>query len=255
MKSKKIITAFIIFVFLAVVTVGFFSAFTLKRVDVDFTVSEYGKPSSILLEEELCSFKGQSLIFLKEDKVLSVIEKYPYFEAISVKKSYPNGLNVTVKERRETYKIFDGADYYVIDDKGVILNKNDNFASNLVEITGVVLSMPTVGTTATCTQTDCSELLSLVYGMSDIVDSTDSVEKIELKSMDDSNLRERWRVIFHMRTGVKIAIYDAFDEGLAKMQTALSKFEDITDYQKCYNYVVAYKQDGKVVAIYTENEF
>lgn len=251
MKSKRIITAFIVFVFLAVATVGFFSVFTIKRVDASFAVSDYGKPSSEDLCKELNSIKGKSLLFLKEEQVKSVIDKYPYFETLSVSKSYPNVVTVSLKERRETYLVNDGDNYYVLSDSGFILNKNARFEENLITFTGVMLSNPEVGKKAVCNVVERTELLDIVYGMSEMLDSTDSVKSVEIISMNE-HLKEGWRVVFNMKTGVKIVIYDAFVDGLDKMQCALSLYEGLNDYQKCYNYVIADKRDdGKIVVEYT----
>lgn len=255
MKSKRIITLFIIFVFVTVITVGFFSVFTIKRVDVSFAVSQYGKDSPKELCEELDSVKDENLLFFDTEKIKDVVSKYPYFEVVNLEKSYPNAVIVNLKERRETYSVSQDGDYYVLDENGIVLNKNNKFADNLIALDGAYLTNITIGSKAVCVQDDRTKLLDIVYGMSDILDSTDSVERIELKSMDDSNLLERWRVVFRMRTGVSIVIYDAFDDGLLKIQCALSRFENISDYQKCYNYVIASKVNGEITATYTENEF
>lgn len=256
MKGKRLITVFIVIVFLTVSALGFFSVFTLKDIHVNFSVSDYNKTTSVRLINDLEKYKGKNLLFFNANDMRDVFDDYPYFEVISIKEKHPNSVELNVKERKETFLVNDNGQKYVLDEKGFIVAKDVYFAEKLVEIKGINLLNPTVGETAVCTEEIRTSLLSVVYDMSGLAQFSDQVESVTVMNMNNSYLEESWRVVFSMNTGVKIVITKAFENGALKMQAALEKFEDLDDYMKCYNYIVVstIAETGKPQAVYTVDD-
>ena len=62
--------------------------FSVKKISAEFSV--YGESEAVKIQEDIDSFKGKSLIFLKTTDVYKIGEKYPHYEITSVEKEYPN---------------------------------------------------------------------------------------------------------------------------------------------------------------------
>lgn len=89
--------------------------------------------------------KGVNLIF---DAGLSDIKKNlkdnPYFEDIYVKRSLPDKLVISVKERRQTAAIVYGESFVVIDENGIVLRKA-NVDPQVTLLTGLTISKMNIG--------------------------------------------------------------------------------------------------------------
>lgn len=248
MKNKKLMTAFIGVVFFIVVLVCFFSIFSIKSVDAVYLIADSGKTYSEEVQKKLNKkFLGRSLLFAKAGEVNSVLKDYPYLEVTEAKKSFPNKITVSLKERQEIYLIKQGEDEYILDETGFIVNKDAAYGEKFIDITGVELVEPKVGEAVFATE---NELLFTAFKMSGIADYTDNVEKIEVVSgVEKSDL------IFHMRTGLKITVIKALDGGEEKMKKAFDTFDDtLSDYEKGNGDLLVYKSAaGEIIAAFTEH--
>lgn len=89
--------------------------------------------------------KGVNLIF---DAGLSDIKKNlkdnPYFEDIYVKRSLPDKLVISIKERRQTAAIVYGESFIVIDENGIVLRKA-TVDPQVTLLTGLTISKMNIG--------------------------------------------------------------------------------------------------------------
>ena len=120
MQNGKKLVIMIAVAFGIAVIVSFIMLFSVKKVAAEFSV--YGVSSAEEIQNDLDSFKGRSILFVKENDVRAVLDKYPYYEIESVKKEYPNVLRVSVVKRAEAFKIVASGRSYVIDAVGNVLN-------------------------------------------------------------------------------------------------------------------------------------
>ena len=93
---------FLIFIFLIFSTYNnkdnkksFIVVFPIKEILIENNVA-----SNLLeLETELNFLINSNLIFLNEDKILSIIEKFDFIENIQLKKKYPSTIKITIFEK------------------------------------------------------------------------------------------------------------------------------------------------------------
>ena len=134
MKHKSLITIFVIAIFTLISVFTVFSVFTIDYVDVKFNISDGGKVTADKIEDALSDWKGKNLLFINEDKIVDEIKDYTYFEVVSIKKDFPNRLNVEITERKARYIVeFEGEDY-VLSTDGFVLEKLTNENSSLIRI-------------------------------------------------------------------------------------------------------------------------
>ena len=244
-KSKVLLNLIIALIFLAVLVFGFFSVFSLKTVDAEFSVA-YGREYSADIQKKLEGYKNKNLLFLKTEEIGGIFGDYPYLEVTELKKVYPSTLRVAVKERQEIYKLTVGEDYYVIDDAGNVLAKNFSYGDKLIELGGVTVLRAAVGEKLGVEET---ELLSAVFEMSAVGLYTNNIEGIEI----DYGL-EKSDVVFRMRTGVNVTVTKALDDGIAKMEKAMQAYDAADDYVKSTNDILVVKTDeGEIKATWTSH--
>ena len=252
MKGKRriFLNLIVAAAFLIVVIVAFFSVFLLAEVRVRFVLGENGGAYEGEIRETLEAHRGESLLFLDTEEIRKELAAYPYFEVKKLEKSYPNGLEVELSERREMFLFESGGSSYILDGTGFILAEGvqkdglirltaKTFAEdvNVIDEDIAVLSAE-VGSALSL---EDGGLLSLVYQMSELADYTDTIEKIEVRYGEIGGEVLSDEVVFHMRTGVEIWVSSALDAGLDKMALALQAFNAGTDYQKSTRYIEVHR--------------
>lgn len=252
MKGKRriFLNLIVAAAFLIVVIVAFFSVFLLAEVRVRFVLGENGGAYEGEIRETLEAHRGESLLFLDTEEIRKELAAYPYFEVKKLEKSYPNGLEVELSERREMFLFESGGSSYILDGTGFILAEGvqkdglirltaKTFAEdvNVIDEDIAVLSAE-VGSALSL---EDGGLLSLVYQMSELADYTDTIEEIEVRYGEIGGEVLMDEVIFHMRTGVEIWVSSALDAGLDKMALALQAFNAGTDYQKSTRYIEVHR--------------
>lgn len=266
MKGKRriFLNLIVAAAFLIVVIVAFFSVFSLAEVRVRFVLGENGGAYEGEIRETLEAHRGKSLLFLDTEEIRKELAAYPYFEVKKLEKSYPNGLEVELSERREMFLFESGGSSYILDGTGFILAEGvqkdglirltaKTFAEdvNVIDEDIAVLSAE-VGSALSL---EDGGLLSLVYQMSELADYTDTIEEIEVRYGEIGGEVLMDEVIFHMRTGVEIWVYSALDAGLDKMALALQAFNAGTDYQKSTRYIEVHRnrETNELEVYFTEH--
>ena len=254
MKGKRriFLNLIVAAAFLIVVIVAFFSVFSLAEVRVRFVLGENGGAYEGEIRETLEAHRGKSLLFLDTEEIRKELAAYPYFEVKKLEKSYPNGLEVELSERREMFLFESGGASYILDGDGFILAEGGQ-NEGLIRLTAktfaeddeearedIAVLSAEVGSTLSL---EDGGLLSLVYQMSELADYTDTIEEIEVRYGEIGGEVLMDEVVFHMRTGVEIWVSSALDAGLDKMALALQAFNAGTDYQKSTRYIEVHRNE------------
>lgn len=128
MKTRVILTTVIAFLLLvAVVAAGLNTVFTVTLVEAEFTlVSEKGKEDAAALQDRLDSYRGKSTTFLSLSRITEEAEAFPCFRLESVAKRFPSTIEVKVSERKETFAVFNGDTYAILDETGAYIYDGEN---------------------------------------------------------------------------------------------------------------------------------
>ena len=121
MKLKKVSTILIAVVFMISVIVACIGLFSVKKVHVDFTVSASADIERV--QNKLNKFLGVNLLVFNEQEVSLALKDEPYYEVLSVEKSYPNILSVSLKERVEVYYLEFQGEFFIMNEDGFVVNK------------------------------------------------------------------------------------------------------------------------------------
>ena len=250
-KNRKILLIAVCIVFVAVVIFVGFSVFTVKKVNADFSLSESGKDKAVAIQDKLDGYIGKNLLFFNTDEIKSVVEQDPYLEVVSLKKSYPNVIDISVKERQGIFAIEYNSKKYVLSDEGIVLSElEENYEQRdyvALSIAGYTIEKLNIGQKIVLNDKDCLNnllVISYAYEYNDCVKSM-SVEKIH----DTKTLGYQTYITLNTYSGVQIAIWNAERNGVEKVEKAFNAYNtEESDYKKSSNKIDVYEDEtGKIV--------
>ena len=244
MKSKKIAVILIAVAFMLVVVLSTMGLFTVKKVHVDFAVSESRNAEQI--QRTLDGFVGSNLLFLNTESVKAALKDECYMEVLSIDKQYPNVINVKLKERREVYYLEYNGKYYVTTAEGFVLNeltKDPNSREKIrLDFDGIDIVDIAVGSYVKTTD---DALLTVVFDMAKSVNLTDCIKTINIFKMGN----EQPDVTFETYTGVKIIVEKANVDGKAKAIKGFDAYDKKAgDHEKMFSCIRVNKE-----VIWSEN--
>lgn len=249
MRAKKLFVIFLAAVCMLAVALSCVFIFAIEEINVEFAVGEQTDVSAV--SQTIDEYTGKNLLFADLDEIKNDLKKYPYFKVESIKKNYPNGIDITLSERVEVYWFESDGVYYTLDKTGFILKKEDQKPSDenriqLVFDENVNFTSLKVGEVV---KTDKDELVNCVFSMASKVRLTDCINKIQVFSKPEQD------VTFYTYTGVKITIRDADESGDEKARVAFDFYDKLDDYSKAFNEIIGYYNEylGKIEADWSKN--
>ena len=234
MNVKRTLVSIITAAFIAISIFVFFTAFKIKEVDATFTTIQ-GSQRVEGVQTYLNEMVGDNLLFLKRAEVQQEIEKDPYFKVENVKKSFPNVLTLSVKERREVFSVFYNNTYFVVAEDGVVLRSLAEKPTNLIEITladSLQFTNVVVGSNLSCTE---SNRLYMALALTESVRLNDCVNQLYLSKSDAGAEIGVFQtnVTYGLITGGSIEILNVENLGKEKAETSMQAFDNETsDYVK-----------------------
>ena len=246
---RKIIALVIAVVFLAALVISLGLIFSVRNVNV--TIISYADDYDEAYKQakqSLDGIKGESLVFLDESSVIKAVEGSNY-SVEAIEKKFPCTVNVTIKERVETFSLFAGGLYYMYDSDGVYLNDSANLeninsvdGSPNVELKGVFEEqIKHIAGIALLFKQEFKSLRSIVAS-------------IELKTNPGVEGYIE-KLFFNIRSGVRIEIYDYNESTDTKIKVAYSAYCTLSDRQKLSGTIRCYRiggTDGLINADYSQ---
>ena len=251
MKYKKPLIALTFALLLVSALICFLYAFKTADVEVTVTKTEISDSSvEVGVLNSLSSLKGKCLPFLSESKIIEAAKSgSPYAEVISVKKSYPNKIVVSIKERVETFFISSGENSVMTDENFHVLRVTKENANRLdgnrnVEIilnpTDVKEGSFAVGATVTVNDGETAETLKTLIPLL----------RQNRKTVKSASVTVRENGVFFRSAsltfleGAKFELALAHERTADKFNAAKQKYESLTD-KSAGEFIVSVK-DGAI---------
>lgn len=233
MKTRKTCAILIAAAFVVSAIMSCALLFSVRRVEVKFVVSNGSDVAAIT--EELDKLKGKSTFTVSKNDAEALLEKYPYyFLAEEPVKRFPNVIVLTVKERREVYRLTYGENIYILDQDGFLLSveKDRPQSRELINMTfdGIEITDATAGKVLSVSD---SETFNVFLDAAKSVDLTDNVKSVKVLSAT-----ERKEFFFETYTGVTVEIMRADVLGKEQTVAAFESYNNVVnDYFKWTNYI------------------
>lgn len=245
MKNKILFTIMISVLFILITVFTFFSVFTIKHVKVDYSVLSSGGAGADKLQNVLSNYKGDNLLFVDTDEIVSSLKDNTYFEVLSCKKSYPNTLSLTVRERRARFTTNHLGEDFILSSDGFVLEKSST-KTNLIKLTcatkpnGNVFSIKDV-TVGENLETTENEIFSKCL---EIIDNASLSDYITEVSVFYTGVSGGDFLFLHTTTSGIIVIQDFTVKSVDKAVKASASYTARDDYHKANYYLYVFEDES-----------
>ena len=183
----------------------------------------------------LSEYRGKLMGSVSEEKIKKCFDGTDYVLE-GFQKDYPCTLNITLKERRETFAIFSSDGYKVYDSDGEFFRMKPNLENNVDGALNVL---------AEVSEERIKDVAYVARLFADSFSALRSmVERISIDRTDADNMT------FMLRCGLKIRVIDYENLTEAKISAAVAGFEKLSGEQKLRGVIRADVSGGSAVAIY-----
>ncbi len=205
-RRRRLFISLIFFIIIAIITLAIM-CFTLF-----FPIKSIGaKGSKLYTSEQIVAASGIDVgdkLFAVSKKTVenSIRKSLPYVDAVTIKREFPDGIKLTVKDAEEYVCYNVDGKYYVVSKKGYVLSENGEKPENIFEIIcgGVGCE---IGAQVTFEDEEAQELIDTLtdaFSKQDIsIDEIDITNTIQIKA----KVENRFDVYFgtHENIDKKIA--------------------------------------------------
>ena len=235
--------------FLSATVLGVSTVFRVDRVVIEATVvSEDAKDEAEALREKILeAYRGESSLFVEEEKAKEIFEEFPYFRMLSFKMDYPDKIVIKAAEDEEVYAVekADGG-YYILGADGVVLGERESPLNRSDGGTNVIVR----GVTPTATRGEkisgdgTAEILSLC-GFASL--SLDGVRSNILSAEWQKPASSVTQITLLMKEGVKIVVQNPQTLTKEKAEAFVSFYLSLSDSQRLTGEIrVTHDEDGTI---------
>ena len=242
---RKIIFTIIAVAFLASIVIGVGVIFAVKNVNISLDCYSYeegdpqaGKQIADYKEKILKKVRGTVIYFVSDEDIAEVIDGDYSLE--SVKKVYPCTLNITLKERKETFSVAlpDGK-FALYDENGVLLDGSATKRSDY----DVALDLKN-GESVENAASLCAVFKNKFSAFRSMVKSVEFVDAA-FASMPYTNM-----ITFRLNCGVSIEIWNYNKNYADKMNAVFNYFEGLSSDKKTKGKVICSPTESGELNIY-----
>lgn len=247
---RKIIYAVLCVIMVAALVIGMGVIFAVKNVNVTLISYSYEENSEKAVAQTarfkadiLSKTRGTMISFVGDDAVSSAIGDSGYV-VVSYEKVYPCTLNVTVRERRETFVVAESEESYSIyDESGLFLRKADSAEAALNKFDGE----PNLAVTSDGANALDGEILQKIASACGVFGQKFNSARSVLGGVEIT----RTGLTFSFKSGVKLVIYDFGNMIEEKTEAAYNYFCKLSGTQKiCGTIYCSMTTEGKVNVTY-----
>lgn len=141
MKYKRLLILSTVLLFVCVAVICSAMIFRIAYVEVECEQID-GSTENILefANGELKYLNNKNLLFVRTKDLDKKLTENPYVKIVEIKKSFPNKIYVKISERQETFAVYDGQDYFMLDDEFKILRNSNSLKGNVDGQDNILLS-------------------------------------------------------------------------------------------------------------------
>ncbi len=143
MKYKRLLILVTCLFFVTVLIFSTAMLFSVREISVNSTLLNGSNEGvDVKTNEVLKDYEGKNLLFISEKEIKNnLLKTSGYIEVVSIKKNFPNKLEVVVKEKKESFALFYNDKYYVLDSSLTVLKECSENKNNVDEQPNVLLEL------------------------------------------------------------------------------------------------------------------
>ncbi len=259
---RKILAVLIVFIMLAALAIGIGVIYSVKNVNVTLLSYSYaikdGDGEEVIAQKKaaaeeiianckrtvLGKYKGSIMSFVNGSAVAELTGGGDYM-LVECEKVYPCTLNLTLKERRETFIASDGDRYRLYDETGKYLKtvKSDFWQEIINPIDGA----PNIYVKGNVTDRDVVKVAKISRYFSE---NFGNLLRSIVASIDYISDKNQENAVFEMRSGLTVEIVDFTSDGELKIKKAAEVFASLSGESLLKGNILSYKRADGVYAYY-----
>jgi len=250
---RKIGILIIAVIMVAAIAVGICVVYAVRNVNVTYLSYSDGEDdvnSEILSIKQsvLGKVRGRVISSVGEEDVLSCLDDDLFLE--SFEKVYPCTVNITVRQRREVYAVFDGENYLTYDDGGKFMQVSEANVNSFDGAPNVVLE----GTEGENDVKAVAAVCAVFRSEENFGSLRSAVEKVVLRKSQSSVGSDSDKIIFGLWCGLSIEIQDYNKYTSEKISKAYKHFCNLSSEQKLKGRIYSYTDgSGELKVTYDAN--
>lgn len=210
--ARRFLLAFTLLAMAAVT--AFVCVFLLFKVrTIEVTGDQVYDPSAIL---ELCGYQeGDNLALLTTgEQEAALEEQLPYVEDAQILRHFPSGLEIHITAAQQAACVQSGSQWFIISGKGKILEAATQPLEGVMQITGLTLKDPVVGSTLQVEDASVQQALETI--LSTLVDlgGVGEFTALDLTDLYNITLSYQDRVLFQLGNTVDLEYKLTYGYGL-----------------------------------------
>lgn len=254
MRLKNLLILSCVLVVIGFTALCFRAVFSVASINIDYS---YYTDSEVDNANRLLShYYGANLLFVDTDKVVNLVNENTSLKVESVKKNYPNVLEIKLKQRQERFAIKTSDGYFILDEEWTVVDKRDNLKNSVDNLDNILLTFQNAEFDASILQIRSTltigrdDLLNAVTSMvNEISSPRDFIKEIVVVEKEKG---VNFYVNFLTFEGVTIEVRKALLDPKQKITLGVEKYESLFDRDKLSGKVAVYSLDsGEIVATYS----
>lgn len=143
MRYKRLLVFFTCSIFITALIVCFFSVFKVAKISISTTsITNSSENVKEIAYDTAKKHYGGNLFFISDSELKKELSKAsPYINVKSVKKSYPNQLEISIIERKEVFCFVYQDKYYALDENLHIVSLKQRNQNNIDGLDNILLNL------------------------------------------------------------------------------------------------------------------
>lgn len=225
--------------------------------DVIVTYSVYTDSDTLKTAQLLQEYKGKNLIFLNTEKIKNNVTENTLFKVESVRKAYPNKLEINLKSCRERFAVKTNAGYVILDDEYMVCdvrnnldNSSDNLKNILIEFENERENFENLKIKDYLTFSNQDVLDSLKTVISAIDSPRDFISSVRIEEKEKGS---NYYVYLTTVEGVEIELRKVLSKPEEKTLAGVEKYRSLSDSDRLIAKIAVYESVlGDIVATFTK---
>lgn len=224
--------------FVVIITIFVTLSYKLPYFNVNSIIVNNNKVlSSEIIVESSGLKSGNNVFFVNFREAKKKILSNPYILNCSITRKLPSTFVINVEERKASYYIEENSSYYIIDNKGILLEVKENIEGfNLIRLEGVNLDSEELGSVFISGENK-EKVLSVLDNLQGLIDRGLIDEKKKSLGLNDNDVIPVKKIDFSELYNIKIS-YNQINilcgDG-TKLEEDLTEAINIIDQQKLYD--------------------
>jgi len=183
-KKQKVSSKTLLFISVVAIMLALFIMSPFFRIE-SITVTDMERYSEAEILDMADIHEGDNILFFSSLLTASELEKNTYFEEVKIKRDFPHGVNIEIKERRVRGYVPYMGSYLYIDEYGRVLEISSGYTKQLPIVEGLEFDRFTIGEKIDADNYEAFNVMVIMAQMMTKYELLDNVLRIDVSDTEN----------------------------------------------------------------------